>query len=257
MQLVIFKIGGNVLNNPASLKEALVYFAELTEPAILVHGGGRKATEVLTEMGRKAVMINGRRITDAATLDVVTMVYAGLINTQVVAQLQSLGSDAIGLSGADAGAILAEKRAVREIDYGFAGDVVKVNGPLLDKLLRLGLSPVMCPITHDARGQLLNTNADTIANETAKAMAKRNHSVSLRYCFELPGVLRDIHDPSSVIKQLTSKNYAEYRAAGIISGGMIPKIDNAFDAVSSGVTEVVIADLQRQREGGGTRIAAD
>ena len=257
LPLTVLKIGGNILNNPAALYEALDYFASLIEPAVLVHGGGRKASEVLTAMGRQPMMVDGRRITDAATLEIVTMVYAGLINKNVVAQLQARGSNAIGLSGADAGAVLAEKRAViGGLDYGYAGDVKGVNAPLLDQLLRLGLRPVLCPITHDANGQLLNTNADTIASETARALAAHGYTVSLKYCFELPGVLRDIDDRTSVIEQLTPDTYGAYKREGVIHGGMLPKLDNAFAAIAAGVDQVVIADLQHLRSGGGTVLSA-
>lgn len=252
MQLTILKIGGNVLNNEPALYEALDYFAELVEPAILVHGGGRKANEVIAEMGREPVMTGGRRITDAATLEIVTMVYAGLINKNVVAQLQRRGTNAIGLSGADGNAVLAAKRPEGEIDYGFAGDVLGANGQLLDQLLRLGLRPVLCPITHDGQGQLLNTNADTIANETAVAMAGQGYQVSLKYCFELPGVLTDIDDTTSVIPTLTPALYRQYQQEGVISGGMIPKLDNAFEAIKNGVYEVVIGDLRHLQSGEAT-----
>lgn len=254
--MVVFKIGGNVLNNPATLFEALDYFAGLLEPAVLVHGGGRRADEVLREMGHEPRMVEGRRITDSETLEVVTMVYAGSINKHIVSQLQARGTNAIGLSGSDGNAVLATKRPVKTIDYGFAGDVVAVNAPLLDALLRLGLRPVLCPITHDSHGQLLNTNADTIATETAKALAAAGHRVRLDYCFEFPGVLRDVRDRASVIAELTPETYAALRAAGTIGGGMIPKLDNAFRAIAAGVDRVVIADLASLRAGQGTQIIA-
>ena len=252
----VLKIGGNVLNAPPTLARALDYFASLPGPAVLVHGGGRRASEVVREMGREPLMIDGRRITDAPTLEIVTMVYAGLINKQVVAQLQARGCQAIGLSGADGNSVLAVKRPVREIDYGYAGDVTGVNGELLAGLFDLGLRPVLCPITHDRRGQLLNTNADTIANETATALAQDGHAVSLRYCFELQGVLRDIDDTTSVITEMNPESYAELKAEGVIAGGMIPKLDNAFAAVAAGVREVVIGDLAALSGGGGTRLMA-
>ena len=254
--MVVFKIGGNVLNNPATLFEALDYFAGLLEPAVLVHGGGRRADEVLRDMGHQPRMVDGRRITDTETLEVVTMVYAGSINKHIVAQLQARGTNAIGLSGSDGNAILATKRPVKTIDYGYAGDVVAVNAPLLDALLRLGLRPVLCPITHDSHGQLLNTNADTIATETAKALAAAGHRVRLDYCFELPGVLRDVADRDSVITELTPDTYAKLRTDGVIGGGMIPKLDNAFQAIAAGVDRVVIGDLASLRTGGGTQIYA-
>lgn len=252
--MVILKIGGNILNKPAALANALDYFAGLAEPAILVHGGGRKADEVIAETGRQPKMVDGRRITDEATLEIVTMVYAGLLNKQVVADLQARSCNAIGLSGADGNAVLAEKRPVKTIDYGFAGDVLGVNAHLLQTLLTAGLSPVLCPITHDRKGQLLNTNADTIANETAKALAVAGETVSLRYCFEFPGVMRDIKDPDSWIPTLTPASYAGFKADGTIAGGMIPKLDNAFAAVAAGVGEVVIGDLDALGKGNGTRV---
>ncbi|MGB3800865.1 MAG: acetylglutamate kinase [Lewinella sp.] len=255
--MVVLKIGGNVLNNPATLHEALDYFAAQVEPAVLVHGGGRRADEVLRSMNQEPRMVQGRRITDHATLDVVTMVYAGSINKHIVGQLQARGTNAIGLSGADGNAVLATKRPVGEIDYGFAGDVLAVNAPLLDALLRLGLRPVLCPITHDRHGQLLNTNADTIANEAARALAAAGHTVRLDYCLELPGVMRHIDDPTSVIDRIGPKRYAEFRESGVISGGMIPKLDNAFAAISAGVDSVIIGNIAALRAGKGTRLQAD
>lgn len=252
--MVVLKIGGNVINNTATLHAALDYFASLLEPAVLIHGGGHRASQVITQMGHEPVMIDGRRITDRATLDIVTMVYAGLINKEIVAQLQSRGTNAIGLSGADGNTVLADKRPVTDIDYGYAGDVSAVNAPLLETLLRLGLRPVLCPITHDRHGQLLNTNADTIANETAIALARQGHEVSLQYCFELPGVLTDIHDHQSVIEQLTPTSYEAYKRSGTIAGGMLPKLDNAFRAVHAGAKEVRISNVSGLRAGGGTRI---
>ena len=252
--MVVLKIGGNVLNNPATLHEALDYFAGLVEPAVLVHGGGRRASQVLTAMGHEPVLVDGRRITDQATLEVVTMVYAGLLNKDIVAQLQARGTNAIGLSGADGNAVLADKRPVGNIDYGYAGDVTAVNVALLDALLRLGMQPVLCPITHDRHGQLLNTNADTIATETTVALAQHGHPTMLHYCFELPGVLTDLHDPTSVIERLTPETYADYRDRGVISGGMLPKLDNAFRAVHAGAKEVRIGNLAALRSAaGGTR----
>lgn len=254
--MVVFKIGGNVINNPAALHEALDYFAGLLQPAVLVHGGGRKADQMIARLGREPVMVEGRRITDRATLEIVTMVYAGLVNKDIVAQLQSRGTNAIGLSGADGNAILAEKRPVEEIDYGFAGDIKAVNGPLLEGLLRMGLRPVICPITHDSGGQLLNTNADTIANATAIALARSGHPVSLRYCFELPGVLRKLDDRGSVISEINPATYRELLDGGFIVGGMVPKLDNAFAAIEAGVGEVRIGNLSALRAGAGTRITA-
>lgn len=249
----ILKIGGNILNNPSLLAAGLDYFAALGGQALLVHGGGRKASEVISAMGREPLMIDGRRITDGPTLEIVTMVYAGLINKQVVSALQQRGINAIGLSGADGNVISAKKRPVGAIDYGFAGDINSVNGKLLTNLLALELRPVLCPITHDEQGQLLNTNADTIANEVAVALATQNHQVALQYCFEFPGVMRDINDPSSVIQDLTPDTYQRYKEDGTIVGGMIPKLDNAFAALDAGVQEVIIGDLGALSAGKGTR----
>lgn len=251
----IFKIGGNILNDPIQLAAALDYFARLPAPGVLIHGGGRKASQVLTDMGIEPQMIDGRRITDAATLEVVTMVYAGLINKQLVADLQERGTNAIGLSGADGDVMRASKRPVSSIDYGFAGDVEEVNGSLLVQLLAMGLSPVLCPITHNKQGQLLNTNADTIANEIAKAIAATGQLVSLRYCFELPGVMEDIKQPDSVIKRITPAAYADLKTRGIVVAGMIPKLDNAFAALAAGVSEVVIGNLSSLGNGAATVIS--
>lgn len=254
--MVLLKIGGNILNAPIALAGALDYFAAIAEDAVLVHGGGRKADEVIAELGRQPKMVAGRRITDAPTLEIVTMVYAGLINTQLVADLQARGCNAIGLSGADGNAVLAKKRPVGTTDYGFAGDVLGADAGMLGKLLKAGLTPVLCPITHDGSGQLLNTNADTIANETAIALARAGHDVSLQYCFEFPGVMRNIHDADSWIPVLNPVTYAALKADGTIAGGMIPKLDNAFAAVAAGVEEVRIGDLAALRNGKGTVVRA-
>ncbi len=259
--IVVLKIGGNVINEPSQLAATLAYFAALPTPAVLVHGGGRKADEILHLLGHPPQMLGGRRITDAPTMEVVTMVYAGLINKQIVASLQALGCPAIGLSGADGNLIRAKKRLVTTIDYGFAGDIETVNTTFLEQLLTprwnygQGQCPIICPITHNGEGQLLNTNADTIAQECAQALAK-NSPVSLRYCFELPGVLEDIHQPDSIIARITPSDYEELKAQGIVVAGMIPKLDNAFAAIAAGVAEVVIGNLASLRAGGGTKIVA-
>ena len=255
MGYTVLKIGGNVLNNPALLTAALDYFAGL-DRAVLVHGGGRKASELLQKMGIEPQMVGGRRLTDAPTLEVVTMVYAGLLNKSVVAQLQARGCNAIGLSGADGDAVLAHKRPVREIDYGFAGDLDTINADLLVSLLEKRYSPVLCPITHDGKGQLLNTNADTIATATAQALAQ-HAPVSLQYCFELPGVMRDIDDPDSVISSMTPTDFTRYKAEGVVAGGMLPKLENAFGAIAAGVEEVVIGDLQALTEKRATRLTGN
>ncbi len=252
----ILKIGGNVINQPEQLAQALHYLATLPSAAVLVHGGGRKADELLLKMGQEPSMIDGRRITDAATLEVVTMVYAGLLNKQIVAQLQALQVAAIGLSGADANLILAQQRPVRNIDYGFAGDVGAVNATFLEQLLTQGFYPVICPITHNGAGQLLNTNADTIAQAVAQALATLR-PISLQYCFELAGVLEDLQRPDSVIARISAADYAELRAKNIISAGMIPKLDNAFAALAAGVAEVQIGNLSSLQAGKATCIVGE
>lgn len=242
-KLNIIKLGGHVINQPEVLSEVLADFAALKGRKILVHGGGRKASQVLQSMGIEPKMINGRRITDESTLEVVTMVYAGLINKNMVAELQSLDCMAIGMTGADLNSIQARKRMVKEIDYGFAGDVDKVNVEAIQALIEARFSPVFCSITHDKKGQLLNTNADTIAATLAVAMSKY-YKVSLKFCFEKDGVLLDVNDESSVIHQLSTKKYKKYKDEKKIFDGMIPKIDNAFDALNNGVQEVLICSTK-------------
>lgn len=198
-------------------------------------------------------MVNGRRITDAETLKVVTMVYGGLVNKNIVAGLQARGVNALGLTGADMDVIRSVKRPVKEIDYGFVGDVKQVNGDFLGSLIRKGVVPVMAPLTHDGEGHMLNTNADTIAGETAKALSGQ-FDVTLVYCFEKKGVLRDENDDESVIPQITSEEFKQYVAEGVIQGGMIPKLENSFEALNAGVTEVVITLASAINSAGGTRI---
>lgn len=239
--LTILKIGGAVLEQAAARAEMLRVFAALPRPAILVHGGGRRADELSRQLGIEPLMVEGRRITDAPTLEIVTMVYAGSLNKELVAALQALGCNAVGLSGADGDVIRAHQRRGSAIDYGFAGDIDVVNTALLKNLLSIGLVPVICPITHDGAGQLLNTNADTIAATLAVALAA-DFAVSLRYSFERPGVLADPRDDDSVIASLDAVSYRRYREAGVITAGMIPKLDNAFSALASGVREVVIGN---------------
>jgi acetylglutamate kinase len=239
--LQIVKIGGNVIDNDAALTSFLKDFSELKGPKILVHGGGKKATEVSSAMGLQPQMINGRRVTDAATVEVVTMVYAGLLNKNITAKLQSLGCNAMGLSGADANCILAHKRIVKEIDYGFAGDVDTINSELINVLLQNGVTPVFCAITHDKNGQLLNTNADTIASEVAIGMSDL-YQTELNFVFELKGVLENIEDKNSVIKHINSEKYEVLIANGIIADGMLPKMQNCFNALNKGVQKVKIGD---------------
>lgn len=252
--LTILKIGGNVLENSSLLTRTLERFAQQEGYKILVHGGGRKADQLCKQLGITPQMLNGRRITDAATLDVVTMVYAGLTNKNVVAQLQTLGCNAIGLSGADMNTIQAHKRIVKDVDYGFAGDIDGINTNAIQQLLAAGATPVFCAITHDGKGQLLNTNADTIASTLATHLAHL-YSVSLQFCFEKDGVLLNPNDDTSVILAMTVEDYERYKTAGVISGGMLPKLDNAFQAISKGVKEVVIGSVESLYKNTATRLS--
>lgn len=240
-KLHIVKIGGNIINDATLLNTFLKDFAALDGLKILVHGGGKKATELANSIGLKPKMINGRRVTDEANLDVVTMVYAGLLNKNIAAQLQQNSCNALGLSGADANCIQAHKRIVKDIDYGFAGDIDTVNDNAIDVFLQNSMTPVFCAISHDKKGQLLNTNADTIASEVAIAMATK-YDVSLVYIFELNGVLTSIEDKNSVIEHIDSSKYETLKSEGIIADGMLPKMENCFHALSKGVSEVLIAN---------------
>lgn len=245
--LYIIKIGGNIIDDETSLLSFLNDFAAIKGSKILVHGGGKMATRVAESMGIKQQMIEGRRITDAETLKVVTMVYAGYINKNVTARLQAAGCNSIGLSGADGNVIRAHKRIHPVTDYGFAGDVDDVNAPFIKQLLEQGLSIVFCPITHDHNGLLLNTNADTIAQEIAKAMSP-SFEVSLIYCFEKAGVLMNAEDDTSVINKITVESFVSLKEKNIISAGMIPKLQNAFAALDAGVQHISIGhaeNLQR------------
>ncbi|MEM8891832.1 MAG: acetylglutamate kinase [Bacteroidota bacterium] len=237
--LYILKIGGKVLSDPAQCNSLLQAFSQLDAAKILVHGGGKTGTEIAEKLGVEAKMIDGRRITDEAMLEVAMMVYGGLMNKGVVAQLQSLGTNALGLTGADLDVITSIKRPVKEIDYGFAGDIVKVNDQQLFNLLEAGILPVMAPLTHDGKGQMLNTNADTIASTVARSMAA-HFEVHLIYSFEMSGVLKDPKDQDSLIPLLDIESYERYKEEGVIVGGMIPKLDNAFSALASGVHRVYI-----------------
>ena len=238
-KLSVVKIGGNVIEDAAALQSFMSDFAQMQGYKILVHGGGKKATDMAEKMDIPVQMVEGRRITDAQNLDIITMLYGGKINKNIVAQLQNLGCNALGLSGADGNAIQAVKRPVKSIDYGFVGDVVGVNNALIQMLLKGGYTPVCCAITHDKKGQLLNTNADTIAATIAKTMSAY-FEVSLWYCFEKQGVLENIEDEDSVIKVISLKKYKKLKAANSIHSGMIPKIDNCFDALNAGVNVVKI-----------------
>jgi acetylglutamate kinase len=240
--LKIVKIGGNIINDTSQLAVFLEDFAKLKGNKILVHGGGKKASEIGRAMGIIPKMIDGRRITDASTLEIVTMVYAGLINKNVVAQLQANSCNAIGVSGTDGNMIQAIKRPVKEIDYGYAGDVEKVNAAQLKMIIEAGLVPVFCPITHDKKGLLLNTNADTIAAEIAVGMSE-TFEVELNYVFEADGVLENVSDKTSVIDTINAAYYQKLIANGTISDGMLPKMHNCFDALKRGVFEVRIGGV--------------
>ena len=251
--LNLVKVGGAVVEDPQSLKEFLDRFAALEGLKVLVHGGGRAATAMASRMGIETVMVGGRRVTDAEMLRVVTMVYGGLVNKNVVASLQALGVNALGLTGADLGYMLSDKRPAVPVDFGFVGDVKSVDTSILNDMILKGVVPVLAPLTHDGRGQLLNTNADTIASEAAKAFA-RAFDVTLTFCFEKPGVLSDPDDDTSVIDRITPDDFARLKAEGIVSGGMIPKLENAFAAIDAGVKRVVITSATTLGEGQGTVI---
>ncbi len=241
-KLNIIKIGGNIIDDEIKLSSFLQSFAAIDGKKILVHGGGKLATRMAEAMGIKQQMVDGRRITDAETLKIVTMVYAGYINKNIVAQLQSSSCNAIGISGADGNAILAHKR-ISAFDYGFAGDIDEVNDSFIHSLLQTNDAVVIAPITHNGKGQLLNTNADTIAQELAKAMSKL-YDVDLIYSFEKAGVLLDVNDEATVINKINSESYQQLKRNGKIFAGMIPKLDNAFTALNSGVNKVVIGKAE-------------
>jgi len=252
-KLTLVKVGGKIVEESSSLKQLLADFSKIDGYKVLVHGGGRSATALAAKLGIESQMVNGRRITDEETLKVVTMVYGGLVNKQIVAGLQAIGVNALGLTGADMNYMRSEKRPVKDVDYGFVGDVKEVNADILADLIGKGVVPVLAPLTHDKAGNLLNTNADTIAGEAAKALAK-HFDVTLMYCFEKKGVLLSETDDESVITELTPALYAKYVADGVISGGMIPKLDNSFEALNAGVKQVVITRADLIHTNGGTKI---
>lgn len=252
-KLTVIKVGGKIVEEEASLHQLLDNFSSIQGNKILVHGGGRSATKIASQLGIESQMVNGRRITDAETLKVVTMVYGGLVNKNIVACLQARKVNALGLTGADMDVIRSVKRPVKDVDYGFVGDVEKVNAALLADLISKGVVPVMAPLTHDGNGNMLNTNADTIAGETAKALSEY-FDVTLVYCFEKKGVLRDEHDDDSVIPQITHTEFKQYVDEGVIQGGMIPKLENSFEAINAGVSEVIITLASAINTEGGTRI---
>lgn len=255
-QLTIIKVGGKIVENPATLNQLLHDFSSLSGRKVLVHGGGRTATETATRLGIETHMVDGRRITDADMLSVVTMVYGGLVNKNVVARLQGCGINALGLTGADMDVIRSHRRPLKNgVDYGFVGDVDKVDGERLSLLVEAGITPVMAPLTHDGKGSLLNTNADTIAAETAKSLAAI-YDVTLVYCFEHAGVLTNPDDESSVIPLITRESFEKLKTDGIVSGGMLPKIENSLAAVDAGVKRVVITQADKIGTNEGTSIEA-
>ena len=254
-KLTIIKVGGKIVEESESLGNLLDRFAAIEGRKVLIHGGGRSATRMAERLGIESRMVDGRRITDEATLQVVTMVYGGLVNKNIVAQLQARGINALGLTGADCNIIKAHKRPVKDVDYGFVGDVECADGAMLARLIEQGITPVVAPLTHDGNGNMLNTNADTMAAETAKAVAA-HYDVTLMYCFEFPGVMRDPEDETSLIATITHESYKTLLADGIVSGGMIPKIDNAFNAIENGVKEVVITRADAIDGVSGTHIIA-
>lgn len=239
-KLTVVKVGGAVVEDERQLQQLLKDFSAIKGKKVLVHGGGRKATKMAERLGIETHMVNGRRITDAEMLEVVTMVYGGLVNKQLVARLQAEGQNAIGLTGADANSILSHKRPLKDgVDFGFVGDVDVVDGQVLAALINNGMVPVVAPLTHDGQGHLLNTNADTMAGEVAKALA-RHYDVTLMFSFEKKGVLSNPDDDDSVIPEITRTLFNQYVSEGIINGGMIPKVENALSAVDAGVSKVII-----------------
>lgn len=239
-KLTIVKVGGAVVEDETQLTQLLKDFSAISGRKVLIHGGGRRATKVAASLGIESKMVGGRRITDADMLSVVTMVYGGLVNKNLVARLQANGVNALGLTGADIDVIRSHKRPLKDgIDFGFVGDVDKADGQMLSRLIEAGITLVMAPLTHDGQGNILNTNADTIASETAKALAPF-YDVTLIYSFEKKGVLSNPDDDNSVIPTITRADFERYKADGTISGGMLPKIENALSAIDKGVNRVII-----------------
>ncbi|WP_295914161.1 acetylglutamate kinase [uncultured Alistipes sp.] len=238
-KITVVKIGGNVIDDPVVLKRFIAEFAALPGPKILVHGGGKLATRLAQKLELNVQMVDGRRITDKGTLDVVTMVYAGLVNKQLVAGLQAAGCNALGLSGADGNAVTARRRNPEPIDYGFVGDIERIDSALLGRLLEAGITPVFCAIMHDGQGTLLNCNADSVASAVALGAAQVAPA-ELVFCFEKSGVLRDPDDEATLIREITAESYAALKEDGTVSKGMIPKIENALKAVANGVRSVTI-----------------
>lgn len=253
-KLILVKVGGKIVEEPETLNQLLADFSKIEGHKALVHGGGRSATALAAKLGIESQMVNGRRVTDSETLKVVTMVYGGLVNKQIVAGLQAKGINALGLTGADMNYMLSDKRPVKEVDYGFVGDVKAVDSDILADLIHKGVVPVLAPLTHDGKGNMLNTNADTIAGEAAKALA-RHFDVTLMFCFEKKGVLRDENDDDSVIEKITPETFRNLTSEGAIQGGMIPKLENAFDALKAGVKEVIITRADKIHTTEGTKIS--
>lgn len=251
--LTLIKVGGKIVEEPDTLQQLLRDFSSIEGRKVLVHGGGRSATQIASQLGIESQMVNGRRITDAEMLKVVTMVYGGLVNKNIVAGLQALQVNALGLTGADMDIMRSDKRPVKDVDYGFVGDVKEVNADVLASLIQQGIVPVLAPLTHDKQGHMLNTNADTIAGEAAKALAKY-FDVTLMFCFEKKGVLLNEDDDESVIPEIDRASFQKYVAEGIIQGGMIPKLENAFQAIDAGVKEVIITQASEIHKHTGTRV---
>lgn len=252
-KLTLIKVGGKIVEEPDTLQQLLRDFSSIEGHKVLVHGGGRSATRIASQLGIESQMVNGRRITDAEMLKVVTMVYGGLVNKNIVAGLQALQVNALGLTGADMNIMRSDKRPVKDVDYGFVGDVKEVNADVLASLILQGIVPVLAPLTHDKQGHMLNTNADTIAGEAAKALAKY-FDVTLMFCFEKKGVLLNEDDDESVIPEIDRASFQKYVAEGIIQGGMIPKLENAFQAIDAGVKEVIITQASEIHKHTGTRV---
>lgn len=248
--LKVVKIGGNIVDNPAKLDKFLADFSALEGDKILIHGGGKVATSISKALGIETQMIGGRRVTDAQTIGVVTMVYAGGINKSIVGKLRALGCNAFGLCGADGGAIISKKRSPEPIDYGFVGDPYMINDQLISSLSGAGYQLVIAPITVSEDGELLNTNADTVAQTIATGMAKAGDDVELIYCFEKRGVLMDVEDDNSVISSITKANFAQLKSDGVVADGMLPKLENAFSAIEMGVSRVVICSAEAILEPG-------
>lgn len=250
----VIKVGGGIIENEDRLSLFIDSFSQIEGPKILVHGGGRLATRIAEKLGYKTKMIEGRRVTDKNMLEVVTMVYGGLANKKIVAELQSKGVNALGLSGADGNLIKAHKRPVQRVDYGWVGDVDDVNSELLISLIQKDIVPIIAPLSHDGRGNILNTNADTIANVVSTALATKEQT-QLILGFELDGVLKDFTNKSSVIPKITSKLFNRLKSEGLISEGMIPKLESAFDALEAGVSSVRICNALKIGEGSGTLVS--